>query len=849
MSSKKPRHLRRKREEDFEESWKPELNENPDKKVRNEVESDDEYEREEREMDADVEERDALANRIRDRDLERAKKVIEDRSSKAENEAAIRRALALDPEAKKAALKDIKERSRQEYLRKREQSRVLMLQERVRDEEELFGSDHKTKREIRELEKDKEILRIVNERQKIQNQDVQGYVMPEDYITEKGKIDSKKKEEALYARYKEDEKIVTEQEQWEQNQIHKSQMQARNVAEDDFDYVFDEEQIEFILSESIKNPPPKAPTALEVQQRKEASIQQVRQSLPIYQYREDLINSVKEYQVLIIVGETGSGKTTQLPQYLHEAGLTAGNKKVGCTQPRRVAAMSVAARVAEEMGVKLGNEVGYSIRFEDCTSDKTLIKYMTDGMLLREFLTEPDLDGYSCLIIDEAHERTLHTDIILGLVKDIAKARPDLRLLISSATMDAQKFSDYFDGAPIFQIPGRPYPVEIYYTKAPEANYLAAVITTVFQIHISQDKGDILVFLTGQEEIEQAQEAILHTSRVLGSKIKELIVAPIYSTLPSDMQGKIFEPTPEGARKVVLATNIAETSITIDGIVFVIDPGFSKQKFFNPKTNMESLIITPCSRASANQRSGRAGRVGPGKCFRLYTQWAYQNELDENTIPEIQRSNLGNIVLTLKSLKIDNILKFDFLDSPPIEAMSKALEQLYALGALNNKGQLTKLGRQMAEFPLDPMMSKMIIASDQYGCTEEVVTIAAMLSVQNAIFYRPKDKQFHADKARQNLFHAEGDHLMMLGNETYRTAKQSHTVNIHPNSSLFESRPKWVVYFELVMTSKEFMRQVLEIKNEWLTEVAPHYYQSKDIQDEEKIKMPKQIAHFQKSKV
>lgn len=429
-------------------------------------------------------------------------------------------------------------------------------------------------------------------------------------------------------------------------------------------------------------------------ERKAKSIEESRKTLPIYQYRDELIQAINDFQVLIIVGETGSGKTTQLPQYLYEAGYTKNGMKIGCTQPRRVAAMSVAARVAEEMGVHLGSEVGYSIRFEDCTTDKTVVKYMTDGMLLREFMTEPDLASYSCMIIDEAHERTLSTDILFGLIKvdtalfcpslcmqvsnyfnfiqDIARFRPDLKLLISSATMNAQKFSEFFDDAPIFNIPGRPYPVEIYYTKAPEANYLRAAITQVLTIHVTQGKGDILVFLTvsetssrewgnvtkcdrysqkvqqGQDEIEAAHEGLNQACKALGSKIGELIICPIYANLPSDMQSRIFEPTPEGARKVILATNIAETSITVDGVSFVIDPGYSKQKSFNPRTGMEALTVTPCSRASATQRAGRAGRTGPGKCFRLYTQWAFYNEMDENTTPEIQRVNLSNVVLLLK---------------------------------------------------------------------------------------------------------------------------------------------------------------------------------------------------------
>lgn len=287
--------------------------------------------------------------------------------------------------------------------------------------------------------------------------------------------------------------------------------------------------------------------------------------LPVYPYRNELLKAIAEHQVLIIVAETGAGKTTQIPQYLFEAGYTEVGK-IGCTQPRRVAAMSVAARVAKEMNVKLGNEVGYSIRFEDCTSDKTVIKYLTDGMLLREFLGEPDLSSYSVMIIDEAHERTLHTDVLFGLVKDIARFRPDLKLLISSATLDAEKFSDYFDSAPIFKIPGRRYPVDIFYTKAPEADYVDAAIVTCLQIHVKQAPGDILVFFTGQEEIEAAEELLKERTKGLGSKIGELLVCPIYGNLPTELQSKIFEPTPPGARKIVLATNIAETSLTVDGI-------------------------------------------------------------------------------------------------------------------------------------------------------------------------------------------------------------------------------------------------------------------------------------------
>jgi len=257
-------------------------------------------------------------------------------------------------------------------------------------------------------------------------------------------------------------------------------------------------------------------------------------------------------------------------------------------------------------------------------------------------------------------------------------------------------------------------------------------------------------------------EMLQQRTRGLGTKISELIILPIYSTLPSDQQAKIFEPTPPGARKVVLATNIAETSLTIDGIIYVIDCGFAKQNSYNPRSGMESLIVTPISRAAANQRAGRAGRVNPGKCFRLYTAWSFANELDDNTVPEIQRTNLGSVVLMLKSLGIDDLIHFDFMDPPPAEIMIRALEQLYALGALNDDGDLTKLGRRMAEFPLDPMLSKAMIMSETFKCVDQVITICSMLSVGNSVFFRPSEKAMHADNAHKNFIRPGGDHIRLL---------------------------------------------------------------------------------------
>lgn len=495
-------------------------------------------------------------------------------------------------------------------------------------------------------------------------------------------------------------------------------------------------------------------------QRSKLSIQDQRNSLPIYKLKKELIQAVHDNQVLVVIGETGSGKTTQVTQYLAEAGYTTRGK-IGCTQPRRVAAMSVAKRVAEEFGCRLGEEVGYAIRFEDCTGPETVIKYMTDGMLLREILIDESLSQYSVVMLDEAHERTIHTDVLFGLLKQLIKRRPDLRLIVTSATLDAEKFSGYFFNCNIFTIPGRTFPVEILYTKQPESDYLDAALITVLQIHLTEPEGDILVFLTGQEEIDHACQSLYERMKGLGKDVPELIILPVYSSLPSEMQSRIFDPPPPGKRKVVIATNIAEASLTIDGIYYVVDPGFAKQNVYNPKQGLDSLIITPISQASAKQRAGRAGRTGPGKCYRLYTESAYRNEMSPTTVPEIQRINLGLTTLTMKAMGINDLLSFDFMDPPTPQALVSAMEQLYTLGALDEEGLLTKLGRKMAEFPLDPPLSKMLLASVDLGCSDEILTIIAMIQTQN-IFYRPREKQAMADQKRAKFFQPEGDHLTLL---------------------------------------------------------------------------------------
>ncbi|KAL9292817.1 putative pre-mRNA-splicing factor ATP-dependent RNA helicase DEAH5 [Arabidopsis thaliana] len=634
-------------------------------------------------------------------------------------------------------------------------------------------------------------------------------------------------------------------------------------------------------------------------QRSKLSIQEQRESLPIYKLKKELIQAVHDNQVLVVIGETGSGKTTQVTQYLAEAGYTTKGK-IGCTQPRRVAAMSVAKRVAEEFGCRLGEEVGYAIRFEDCTGPDTVIKYMTDGMLLREILIDENLSQYSVIMLDEAHERTIHTDVLFGLLKKLMKRRLDLRLIVTSATLDAEKFSGYFFNCNIFTIPGRTFPVEILYTKQPETDYLDAALITVLQIHLTEPEGDILVFLTGQEEIDSACQSLYERMKGLGKNVPELIILPVYSALPSEMQSRIFDPPPPGKRKVVVATNIAEASLTIDGIYYVVDPGFAKQNVYNPKQGLESLVITPISQASAKQRAGRAGRTGPGKCYRLYTESAYRNEMPPTSIPEIQRINLGMTTLTMKAMGINDLLSFDFMDPPQPQALISAMEQLYSLGALDEEGLLTKLGRKMAEFPLEPPLSKMLLASVDLGCSDEILTMIAMIQTGN-IFYRPREKQAQADQKRAKFFQPEGDHLTLLAvyeawkaknfsgpwcfenfiqsrslrraqdvrkqllsimdkykldvvtagknftkirkaitagfffhgarkdpQEGYRTLVENQPVYIHPSSALFQRQPDWVIYHDLVMTTKEYMREVTVIDPKWLVELAPRFFKVSD---------------------
>ncbi|KAL6186353.1 hypothetical protein ACLB2K_042473 [Fragaria x ananassa] len=664
------------------------------------------------------------------------------------------------------------------------------------------------------------------------------------------------------------------------------------------------------------------------------TLAQQRQYLPIYSVRDELFQVIRENQVIVVVGETGSGKTTQLTQYLHEDGYTVGGI-VGCTQPRRVAAMSVAKRVSEEMETELGDKVGYAIRFEDVTGPNTIIKYMTDGVLLRETLRDSDLDKYRIVVMDEAHERSLNTDVLFGILKKVVAQRCDFKLIVTSATLNAQKFSNFFGSVPIFHIPGRTFPVNILYSKTPCEDYVEGAVKQAMTIHITSPPGDILIFMTGQDEIEAACYSLAERMEQLISSsnktVPKLLILPIYSQLPADLQAKIFQKAEDGARKCIVATNIAETSLTVDGIFYVIDTGYGKMKVYNPRMGMDALQVFPVSRAAADQRAGRAGRTGPGTCYRLYTENAYLNEMLPSPVPEIQRTNLGNVVLLLKSLKVENLLDFDFMDPPPQDNILNSMYQLWVLGALNNVGGLTDLGWKMVEFPLDPPLAKMLLMGAELGCLDEVLTIVSMLSVPS-VFFRPKDRAEESDAAREKFSIPESDHLTLYnvyqqwkqhqyrgdwcgdhylhvkglrkarevrsqlleilktlkiplttcwpdtdvvrkaicsayfhnsarlkGVGEYVNSRTGMPCHLHPSSALYGMgcTPDYVVYHELILTTKEYMQCATAVEPQWLAELGPMFFSVKDSdtsllehkkrQKEEKTAMEQEMENLRKA--
>ncbi|KAM7464724.1 hypothetical protein LguiA_032845 [Lonicera macranthoides] len=500
-------------------------------------------------------------------------------------------------------------------------------------------------------------------------------------------------------------------------------------------------------------------------------------NLPILQSEEKILETVERNPVVVIIGETGSGKSTQLSQILHRSGYSKSGL-IAVTQPRRVAAVSVSRRVAQELGVRLGEEVGYAIRFEDRTSEKTRIKYLTDGVLLRESLSNPELDQYSVIILDEAHERSLNTDILLGLMKRLIKMRAsNLKVLITSATLDGEKVSKFFCDCPILNVPGKLFPVEILYTSDTPKSYLESSLKTAIDIHVREPEGDILIFMTGQDDIEKLVSKL--EERIQGleeGSCMDAIVLPLHGSLPPEMQAsvaalmwhvRVFNPPPPNCRRFIVATNIAETSLTVDGVVYVIDSGYVKQRQYNPSSGMYSLDVVQISRVQANQRAGRAGRTRPGKCYRLYPFFVYNEEFLDATVPEIQRSSLAGSVLYLKSLNLTDIdiIKFNFLDSPSSESLEDALKQLYLIEAIDENGSITSVGQTMAELPLEPSLSRTLIEANENGCLSQALIVAAMLSAETTLLPgRSKSTEKKRKHSSLDLPDGSGwgDHIQLL---------------------------------------------------------------------------------------
>ncbi|XP_072231119.1 ATP-dependent RNA helicase DHX33 [Leuresthes tenuis] len=636
------------------------------------------------------------------------------------------------------------------------------------------------------------------------------------------------------------------------------------------------------------------------------SIDVQRKQLPIYQAKPQLLNQLRQLHNAIVIGETGSGKTTQIPQYLFEAGI-GRQGLIAITQPRRVAAISLAGRVAEEKRTQLGKLVGYTVRFEDVTSSETKLKFMTDGMLLREAIGDPLLLRYTVVVLDEAHERTVHTDVLFGVVKTAQRRRRELnkvplKVIVMSATMDVDLFSEYFNKSPVLYLEGRQHPIQIYYTKQTQSDYLQAALVSIFQIHQEAPQShDILVFMTGQEEIEALARTCRDIAKHLPDGCGPMVVIPLYASLPPVQQLRVFQPAPKGCRKVILSTNIAETSVTISGIKYVIDTGMVKAKRFSPDSGLEVLAVQRVSKAQAWQRAGRAGREDSGSCYRLYTEQEFDSFIPM-TVPEIQRCNLAGVMLQLMALGIPDVMNFDFMSKPSPEAVRSAVEHLELLGAVERKdGQvlLTALGKKMASFPLEPRYAKTILLSPDFSCSEEVLSIVSLLSV-DTVLYNPPARREEVLAARRKFTTSEGDHMTLLniyrafkkvsGNKewcrenfvnsrnmglvkevqaqlrdiclklnlklescgadtgnvrrclahgmfvnaaelqpdgSYLALDTHQPVAIHPSSVLFQAKPAYVIFNELLHTSRCYMRDLCLVDADWLLDAAPEYFSRK----------------------
>ncbi|KPJ11773.1 Putative ATP-dependent RNA helicase DHX33 [Papilio machaon] len=493
-------------------------------------------------------------------------------------------------------------------------------------------------------------------------------------------------------------------------------------------------------------------------------LRETRKSLPVYAVRNRLLEEIKKNNTMILIGETGSGKTTQVPQLIHEQRLE-GSGSIAVTQPRRVAAITLAMRVAAEMNTEIGSIVGYCVRFEDVTSVRTKVKYLTDGMMLREAVADPLLKRYSFIILDEAHERTVNTDVLFGIVKLAQKERNEkkllpLKVIIMSATMDVDSFKNYYDECPVIYLEGRAHPVTIYHTKMKHEDYQYAALCTIFQLHTTSPANhDFLVFLTGQEEIETLMSNIKQIAKESSGPL--IRVCPLYAGLPAAKQLQVWKKTPPGMRKIVLATNIAEASVTIPQIKCVIDTGFVKERTWCTSTGAERLRVGPCSQAAAWQRAGRAGRTARGAAYRLYTETDFGARKPHN-VPEIVRCPLASTILLLIASGFEP-LTFPLIDPPPEESVKASLLLLKELGAIENEAnpKLTVLGKKMTAFPIDPKYAKILLSAPEFDCLDEALSLVAVLSSEN-VFHMPIHKREEALKVKQKFVSTLGDHITLL---------------------------------------------------------------------------------------
>ncbi|CEP21630.1 DHR2 [Cyberlindnera jadinii] len=566
------------------------------------------------------------------------------------------------------------------------------------------------------------------------------------------------------------------------------------------------------------------------QKAKARELLEVRKTLPVYKAKDELLERLANSRVTVLIGETSSGKSTQIPQFL----MPLNKKSIAVTQPRRVAAISLATRVAEEVGTTLGDKVGYSVRFDHKAKYGTKIKYLTDGMILREIMIDSSLSQYSTVIIDEAHERTVLTDLMMGFLKELLQKRKDLKVIIMSATLDAERFSKFFDNADILFVEGRMFKVEKLYLEKSVDDVVDSTIKTIIQVNNGELEGDILVFLPGQEEIDKCVSLLERLAPELPKEAPLIVPLPLYASLPPADQAKVFLPLKARRRKVILATNIAETSVTVPGVRYVIDTGLRKVKVWRHQLGLSTLLTAPVSKASATQRAGRAGREAEGKTFRLYTEDDFM-KLPAMTEPEIARSNVVSPVLMLKRAGVDDILNWSWLQNPGQDSLISALTQLHELKALDDNGKITELGEQMAILPLEPQLSAILLTAHKSGCLSDAVDIVSCLSVDNLILNPPSETRDEVNEKRRSLciLGAKYGDLLML----------KELLDFYLQFDNSQERKQWC--HDLALSHRGF-KNVMRVRNQ-IRQYMVSLTKDKHLFDEEKEKKPLDIPSVLKA--